>query len=51
MRNRTYPNDWKERWPRLARAAGLDPAEPVVLALSGGVDSVLLLHWLAASEP
>jgi tRNA(Ile)-lysidine synthase len=51
VRNRTYPNDWKERWPRLARAAGLDPAEPVVLALSGGVDSVLLLHWLAASEP
>ena len=51
MRTKTYPNDWKERWPRLARAAGLDPAEPVVLALSGGIDSVLLLHWLAASEP
>ncbi|MCY3001779.1 MAG: tRNA lysidine(34) synthetase TilS [Planctomycetota bacterium] len=51
MRTKTYPNDWKERWPRLARVAGLDPAEPVVLALSGGVDSVLLLHWLAASEP
>lgn len=51
MRTKTYPDSWKERWPRLARVAGLDPAEPVVLALSGGVDSVLLLHWLAASEP
>jgi tRNA(Ile)-lysidine synthase len=45
------PADWRERWPRLALAAGLDPTEPVLLGLSGGADSVLLLHWLAASEP
>ena len=31
------------------RAAGLDPREAVVLALSGGADSVFLLHVLAAS--
>lgn len=45
------PSDWKERWPRLALAVGLEPSEPVALGLSGGADSVLLLHWLCASEP
>jgi len=45
------PTDWKERWPRLALAVGLEPSEPVALGLSGGADSVLLLHWLHASEP
>lgn len=45
------PADWKERWPRLALAVGLEPSEPVLLGLSGGADSVLLLHWLCASEP
>ncbi len=49
--SRRIPADWRERWPRLALAAGLDPSEPVLLGLSGGADSVLLLHWLAASEP
>ena len=48
---RTTPADWKERWPRLALAVGLEPSEPVALGLSGGADSVLLLHWLCASEP
>ncbi|MBM3988815.1 MAG: tRNA lysidine(34) synthetase TilS, partial [Planctomycetes bacterium] len=45
------PADWKERWPRLASAVGVEPSEPLVLGLSGGADSVLLLHWLCASEP
>lgn len=40
-----------ERWPRLARAVGLDPRAAVILAFSGGADSVLLLHWLCACEP
>jgi len=48
---RTLPTDWNERWPRLALAVGLEPSEPVALGLSGGADSVLLLHWLCASEP
>lgn len=41
---------WSGRWGRLARAAGLAPDDPVLLALSGGADSVLLLHLLGASE-
>jgi len=40
---------WSRRWSQLSRAAGLDPCEAVVLALSGGADSVFLLHVLAAS--
>lgn len=44
-------DDWSERWPRLARAAGIAPEEKLLLALSGGADSVLLLHWLAAARP
>jgi tRNA(Ile)-lysidine synthase len=43
--------DWSERWPRLARAAGITPEEKLLLALSGGADSVLLLHWLATARP
>lgn len=41
---------WSERWPALARAQGVALSEPVVLALSGGADSVLLLHWLHAAR-
>lgn len=41
---------WGERWPALARAQGVALREPVVLALSGGADSVLLLHWLHAAQ-
>jgi tRNA(Ile)-lysidine synthase len=42
---------FRERWARLARAVGLAPDEPVVVALSGGADSVLLLHLVAAARP
>ncbi|HVS08657.1 MAG TPA: tRNA lysidine(34) synthetase TilS [Planctomycetota bacterium] len=46
----TIPAAWAGRWSRLALAAGLAPSEPVVLALSGGADSVLLLHLLASAR-
>ncbi len=39
------------RWARLARAVGLEPDTPVAIALSGGADSVFLLHLVAAAEP
>ena len=42
---------WTDRWLQLARAAGLSPSEPVALALSGGADSVFLLHVLAQAKP
>jgi tRNA(Ile)-lysidine synthase len=42
---------WSTRWQRLARSVGLDPSERVLIALSGGADSVLLLHLLAAARP
>ncbi|MSR61897.1 MAG: tRNA lysidine(34) synthetase TilS [Planctomycetes bacterium] len=44
-------DDWSQRWPALARAVGLGADERLLLALSGGADSVLLLHWLAAARP
>jgi len=44
-------DDWSRRWPALARAAGIAGDERLLLALSGGADSVLLLEWLAASAP
>jgi tRNA(Ile)-lysidine synthase len=44
-------DDWSRRWPTLAQAAGIAPGERLLLALSGGADSVLLLHWLAAAQP
>jgi tRNA(Ile)-lysidine synthase len=47
---RTF-DEWSQRWPALARAAGIGADERLLLALSGGADSVLLLHWLAASRP
>jgi len=42
---------WASRWARLARAASIAPEEKLLLALSGGADSVFLLHLLAAAEP
>lgn len=45
-----WPGAWRERWPALARPLGLSLREPVVLGLSGGADSVLLLHWLRSAE-
>src|SRR6185436_12696368 len=47
---RTF-DDWSQRWPGLARACGIGTGEKLLLALSGGADSVLLLHWLAAARP
>jgi tRNA(Ile)-lysidine synthase len=37
-----YP--WPTQWARLAHGLGLHPATPVAVALSGGADSVFLLH-------
>ncbi|MFN0008861.1 MAG: tRNA lysidine(34) synthetase TilS [Planctomycetota bacterium] len=39
------------RWSQIARAVGLAPDAPVLVALSGGADSVYLLHLVAASKP
>lgn len=45
------PSDpWAQRWAGLARAAGLRPTEPVAIALSGGADSIFLLHVLARAQ-
>src|SRR5262245_8572191 len=44
-------DDWSQRWGALGRSAGIAPQEKLLLALSGGADSVLLLHWLAAARP
>jgi tRNA(Ile)-lysidine synthase len=37
------------RWAGFARGAGLDPEAPALVALSGGADSVFLLHCAAQS--
>ena len=39
------------RWSRIARSVGLAPDAPVLVALSGGADSVYLLHLVAAAKP
>ena len=39
------------RWAQLARAVGLAPDAAVVVALSGGADSVYLLRLVAAAKP
>lgn len=44
------PLAWSARWSRLSRAAGLEGSGPYVLALSGGADSVWLLHALVRSS-
>jgi len=38
-------------WAELAQPLGLHPEQPVLLALSGGADSVYLLHVLANARP
>lgn len=43
--------DWRDRWARLATAVGLGPEDPVVIALSGGADSVLLAQLVARARP
>ncbi|MDP6839218.1 MAG: tRNA lysidine(34) synthetase TilS [Planctomycetota bacterium] len=45
------PKSWSGRWAPLARAVGLSPTAPVVVALSGGADSVFLLHLVARARP
>lgn len=42
---------WSIRWSRFARPLDLLPSTPVAIALSGGADSVFLLHLLARSVP
>lgn len=44
-----YP--WPTQWARLAHGLGLAPTTPVVVALSGGADSVFLLHLVQRAEP
>ena len=39
------------RWAQVARAVGLAADAPVLVALSGGADSVYLLHLVAAAKP
>ena len=46
----TRDDAWSARWGRLALAAGISASGPVLVALSGGADSVLLLRLAAASR-
>jgi tRNA(Ile)-lysidine synthase len=39
------------RWAQLGATAGVGATEPLVLALSGGADSVFLLHLAARARP
>jgi tRNA(Ile)-lysidine synthase TilS/MesJ len=43
------PEPLGARWADLARGAGLDPEAPALIALSGGADSVFLLHCAAGA--
>jgi len=42
---------WEQRWGRLSRALDIASDEGLLVALSGGADSVFLLHLLAAARP
>ena len=42
---------WENRYARLALRVGLTPEAPVVVALSGGADSVLLLELAHRAKP
>lgn len=44
-----YP--WPTQWARLAHGLGLHPATPVAVALSGGADSVFLVHLVQSAVP
>ncbi|MEM7308145.1 MAG: tRNA lysidine(34) synthetase TilS [Planctomycetota bacterium] len=43
--------EWSLRWSQLSRTVGIEPSDRLLLALSGGADSVLLLHLLASASP
>jgi len=45
------PGALEAAWPGLAASCGLRPGEPALLALSGGADSVALLHLARATQP
>ncbi|MCA9001260.1 MAG: tRNA lysidine(34) synthetase TilS, partial [Planctomycetes bacterium] len=45
----SYP--WSDRWAQMALASELGPNQPVLVALSGGADSVYLLNLVARAEP
>ena len=48
----TQGRRWDARlWGDLARRIGLEPERPLLLALSGGADSMFLLRVLAAAQP
>ncbi|MCC6409937.1 MAG: tRNA lysidine(34) synthetase TilS [Planctomycetes bacterium] len=51
VRSAHLPGDFCLRYGRVARAVGVEPSEPVLVAFSGGADSVLLLHLVALAEP
>jgi len=42
---------WAERWAGLSRDCGIRAGEPLLIALSGGADSVLLLHLVRQARP
>lgn len=42
---------WADRWNRLASRLDIAANTPVLIALSGGADSVLLAHLLSAAHP
>lgn len=50
-RRNSGASPWDSRWARLARPLELQPTTPVAVALSGGADSVFLLHLVARSIP
>ncbi len=45
------PGALEAAWSGLAASCGLRPGEPALLALSGGADSVALLHLARATQP
>lgn len=42
---------WAARWKRLAETAGIAPGESLLVALSGGADSMLLLELVNRARP
>jgi tRNA(Ile)-lysidine synthase len=46
-----FESTWENRYARLALRVGLTPDSPVIVALSGGADSVLLLELAHRAKP